>query len=176
VSLWPTRFAYALDRSLLFFVKYYWCDIFCDTNNKYRIQNVDTKGVNRWRTDKRMTKKKIKRQNAKQWYTKHQTKKRSERSKAYANRVGHRDTHFAFETSKVTTTYTNTFLSREHISLLHSQTQAVGDLVQMHDILQSHHFICLQMSSSKQYIMYEICSLLRNVFVYVVVTLLVSNV
>jgi hypothetical protein len=35
---------------------------------------------------------------------------------------------YTFETSKVTTTYTNTFLSREHISLLHSQTQAVGDL------------------------------------------------
>jgi hypothetical protein len=51
---------------------------------------------------------------------------------------------------KVTTKYTNTFLSREHISFLRSKTQAVGDLDQMHDILQSQHFICLQMSQVTQ--------------------------
>jgi len=55
------------------------------------------------------------------------------------------------ETSKDTTKYTNTFLSREHLSFLRSKTRGVGDLDQMHDILQSQHVICLQMSQETQF-------------------------
>jgi len=55
------------------------------------------------------------------------------------------------ETSKITTKYTKTFLSTEHLSFLRSKTQGVGDLDQMHDILQSQHVICLQMSQETQF-------------------------